>query len=81
MPDVPANGDPIGFDAHIKPLFTERDQQSMSFAFDLWSYDDVSRHADAILNALRAGKMPCDGAWPPAKIDAFRRWVDTGRSR
>ena len=26
----------------------------MSFAFDLWSHDDVSQHADAILARLRA---------------------------
>jgi hypothetical protein len=22
--------------------------------------------------------MPCDGAWPAAKIEAFQRWIDTG---
>jgi len=50
----------------------------MTFAFDLWSYDDVRAHADAIVTRLRNGSMPCDGAWPPAKIDVFARWVDTG---
>jgi hypothetical protein len=51
----------------------------MSVAFDLWSYDDVSEHADAILGRLRAGTMPCDGAWPELKIDVFQRWVDSGK--
>jgi hypothetical protein len=22
--------------------------------------------------------MPCDGAWPAAKIGVFKRWIDTG---
>jgi len=34
---------------HIKPLFRERDRQAMQSRFDLWSYDDVSRHAEVIL--------------------------------
>ena len=48
------------------------------FAFDLWSYDDVGQHAAAILERLRNGTMPCDGAWPKERIDAFTRWIDTG---
>jgi hypothetical protein len=50
----------------------------MRFAFDLWSYQDVSRHADAILGRLKAGTMPCDGAWAPEKIEAFERWIAAG---
>jgi hypothetical protein len=48
---------------------------------DLWSYDDVSQRADAIWGRLRAGTMPCDGAWSDAKVDVFQRWVDTGKTR
>jgi hypothetical protein len=77
--DLPAEGEPIGFDEHIKPLFRERDRQSMRFAFDLWSHDDVAEHADAILDRLKAGTMPCDGAWPSEGVDAFARWVDAGK--
>jgi CDGSH-type Zn-finger protein/truncated hemoglobin YjbI/ferredoxin len=66
------------FAAHIQPLFRAKDRQAMRFAFDLWSHDDVSRQADAILARLRAGTMPCDGAWPPERIDAFERWVAAG---
>ena len=50
----------------------------MRFAFDLWSHDDVSHQADAILAQLRAGTMPCDGAWPPERIDVFDRWIAAG---
>jgi len=50
----------------------------MTFVFDLWSYDDVRDHADAILARLRNGSMPCDGAWPAERIDVFQRWVDEG---
>ena len=34
----------------------------MRFVFDLWSYEDVSRNADAIAERLQDGSMPCDGA-------------------
>jgi hypothetical protein len=67
--------DPGDFETHIKPLFRERDRRAMQSRFDLWSYDDVSRHAQAILTRLQDGTMPCDGAWPPAQIDLFQRWV------
>jgi hypothetical protein len=30
----------------------------MRFAFDVWSHEDVSQHADAILAGLKAGTMP-----------------------
>jgi hypothetical protein len=43
----------------------------MQFAFDLWSYADVCTHANAILERLRNGSMPCDGAWPAERVDVF----------
>jgi hypothetical protein len=70
--------EPLSFEADIKPLFRERDRGSMEFAFDLWSYDDVSEYADAILDRLEAGTMPCDGAWPKAQVELFRRWIQSG---
>lgn len=76
---LPAVDEPVRFDDHVKGLFRSRDRQSMTFAFDLWSYEDVSQHADAILQRLRAGTMPCDGAWPESKIDVFQRWLDAGK--
>jgi truncated hemoglobin YjbI len=63
------------FEEHVKPLFRERDRGSMKFAFDLWSYEDVSANADAILARLREGSMPCDGAWPSEHITTFERWI------
>jgi hypothetical protein len=73
-----ATQDAISFEAHIKPLFRERDRESMEFAFDLWSHDDVAGNSDAILERLRDGTMPCDGAWPEEQIELFQSWVDAG---
>jgi hypothetical protein len=73
--------EPLSFETHVKPMFRERDRRSMEFAFDLWSHDDVSEHADAILARLRAGTMPCDGAWPQAQVDLFGRWAESGKPR
>jgi len=70
---------PAGFETHIKPMFRERDRQAMQSHFDLWSHDDVSQHADAILARLRDGTMPCDGSWPPAQVDLFQRWAESGK--
>ncbi len=56
------------------------DRQSMKFAFDLWSYADVKQHAGAILERLRNGSMPCDGAWSQERVDVFQRWVDSDLS-
>ena len=50
----------------------------MTFAFDLWAYDDVRAHADSILGRLRNGSMPCDGAWPDEQIALFERWIESG---
>ena len=52
----------------------------MRFAFDLWSHEDVAGHADAILDRLRAGTMPCDGAWPEDRVVVFQRWIDSGKA-
>ena len=70
--------DPTGFEADIKPLFREKDRQAMLRHFDLWSHDDVSRHAERILARLREGTMPCDRAWPQEQTDLFQRWAETG---
>jgi hypothetical protein len=70
---------PLSFEENIKPLFRERDRDSMRFAFDLWSRDDVSTHADAILERLEDGTMPCDGAWPAERLAVFRGWIDAGK--
>jgi hypothetical protein len=76
---MPGSDEPIGFEQHIKPLFRERDRDSMRASFDLWSLEDVSTHADAILDRVDAGTMPCDGAWPAERVAVFRRWIDAGK--
>lgn len=77
-PELPPPDVPLSFSAHIKPLFRNRDRDSMRFAFDLWAYEDVTAHADEILQRIRAGTMPCDGAWPTERADVLERWITTG---
>ncbi len=75
---LPGPDEAVSFAANIKPLFREHDRKSMAFAFDLWSQADVQAHAAEILDRLSNGTMPCDGAWPPGKIEVFRRWTESG---
>jgi hypothetical protein len=74
-PDSPAG---VSFEREVRPMFREKDRDSMLKAFDLWSYGDVQAHQDAILERLRDGTMPCDGAWPPEYVAVFQRWVSGG---
>jgi hypothetical protein len=78
---TPNAEEPLSFETDVKPMLRERDRSSMEFAFDLWSHDDVSEHADAILARLQAGTMPCDGGWPRSQVDLFQRWVESGKAR
>jgi Ferritin-like len=75
---LPGPGETVSFEANIKPLFREHDRTSMAFAFDLASHADVQAHAAGILDRLRNGTMPCDGAWPAEKIEVFQRWTESG---
>jgi hypothetical protein len=47
----------------------------MMAAFDLFDYEDVAEHADAIVGTLRSGQMPRDGAWPAAQVDKLQQWI------
>ena len=76
---TPAADQPVGFARDIKPLFRESDRDSMEFAFDLWDVDDVRSNADAILDRLQQGTMPCDGGWSPDKVELFGRWIASGK--
>jgi truncated hemoglobin YjbI len=76
---TPSPDEPLSYEKNVKPLFRERDRGSMKSAFDLWSYEDVSGNADAILAKLQDGSMPCDGAWPPEQVATFERWVAAGK--
>ena len=76
---MPPGDEPVSFVEHIKPLFRERDRQSMTFAFDLWDVDDVRSNAEAILDRLQEGTMPCDGGWSSDQVELFGRWIAGGK--
>jgi hypothetical protein len=76
---VPAADERVSFEEDIKPLFRPMDHESMAWAFDLASYDEVKQNATAILERLRDGSMPCDGEWPEEQVEQrFQRWTETG---
>jgi hypothetical protein len=75
QPDAPAG---LSFERDVRPLFRDKDRNSMLRAFDLWSHGDVQAHQDAILARLRNGTMPCDGAWPPDRVAVFQNWIADG---
>jgi CDGSH-type Zn-finger protein/truncated hemoglobin YjbI len=77
-PETPAPGEALSFERHVKGLFRVRDRGAMRFAFDLWSVADVRTHARAIEARLKAGTMPCDGAWPAERVSIFERWIAEG---
>jgi CDGSH-type Zn-finger protein/truncated hemoglobin YjbI len=77
---LPGPDEAVSFATHIKPMFRATDRNSMKFAFDLWALEDVTTQAGAILARLEAGTMPCDGAWPAERVEAFRRWVEGGKA-
>lgn len=76
---MPKAGQLIRIGEHIKRSSDSAAACRCSFAFDLWSHDDVSRHADAMLAQLRARTMPCDGLWPAARVDVLQRWIEDGK--
>jgi hypothetical protein len=72
-------GGGLSFERDIRPLFRGKDRDSMMAAFDLFDYEDVAEHADAIVGSVRSGQMPCDGAWPDADVDKLQHWIDAGK--
>ena len=74
----PGEGDKLSFARDIRPLFRDKDRDSMLAAFDLFDHMDVVEHADAIVGSLRSGQMPCDGAWPAAQVEKLQQWIDIG---
>ena len=67
------------FGRDIRPLFRDKDRESMMQAFDLFDFEDVAENADAIIGSLRSGQMPCDGAWPDGDVDKLQQWIDAGK--
>lgn len=78
MTGQPASTAALSFEHDVRPMFREKDRDSMLKALDLWSYSDVQAHQDAILERLSNGTMPCDGAWPPERVTVFQRWIASG---
>ena len=68
----------MSFATDIKPLFREQDRESMDFAFDLWSFEDVRANAGMILQRIEDGTMPCDEPWQDEKIQMLRDWIAAG---
>ena len=68
----------LSFETDIKSLFRDKDRQAMMFAFDLHEYAAVRDNATDILAMVESGDMPCDGAWTPDQVGAFRSWKDGG---
>ena len=81
IPTMPDTDQIVSFETHVKPMFRVSDRAGMKWAFDLWSYDDVSEHAEKILARVGAGTMPPDHAWPGDWVDLFSRWVEGGKAR
>jgi hypothetical protein len=75
MGDAP---DQVSFEMDIQPLFSQQDREGMQIMFDLWDLESVQEHADAILEQVEAGRMPCYGRWPPEQVAPFRRWKEGG---
>jgi hypothetical protein len=75
---VSTSAEPLSFERDIKPLFREGDRRAMTWAFDLWSHDDVARNSAAILERLKNGTMPCDRAWPSEQVGVFQEWAEAG---
>jgi hypothetical protein len=77
---------PTSFQSDIRPLFTERDVQAMSKAFNLASYEEVKANAAAIYDRIRGiggAVMPPppprgEGPWPQARIELFAQWIADG---
>lgn len=69
----------LGFAAHIRPLFRDRDIAAMKpNGVDLSSYEDVKKRAQDIYARLSAKEMPCDGSWSAENMERFKEWMERG---
>ena len=66
------------FANEVKQMFRDKDHSAMTFAFDLWDYDDVKENADDILSRVRNGDMPCDEPWTEDQVARFESWITGG---
>lgn len=78
MPDETAA---VSFKNDILPLFRQTDVTCMNpYGVILTDYKYMSDADNAanVYDQLDSGAMPKDGAWPPAKIQLFKQWMDGG---
>jgi hypothetical protein len=73
--------DELTYSHDIRPLFRNRDIACMVPRGKL--LNDViwmctPANAQHVLNAVSAGRMPPDAAWPPDKVALLKRWIDQG---
>ena len=66
------------FATDVRPLFRDKDVQSMKSMFDLSRYQDVKDNADGILATVENGSMPCDQTWSPEQIATLQAWISEG---
>ena len=73
-----SEGEAPSFEGDIRPLFREKDQRAMGYAFDLFAYEDVKENATNILERIEDGTMPCDIDWPDEHLAVLRAWIAEG---
>lgn len=78
MLTTPSEGSALSFERDIRPLFRAKDCNAMRRAFDVFEYDDVVRHADAIATSQKR-KNALRRTWPASQVDTFQRWIDSGK--
>src|SRR3954454_19487123 len=59
---------PISYATSIRPLFRDKDRNSMLNRFDLFKYEDVKVWAQRIYDQLSSQNMPCDNPWDDTKV-------------
>ena len=65
-------GDELSFARDIRPLFREKDRDSMMRAFDLPFRDPEAGPSGT------SGKV-LHGAWPASQVDKLQQWIDHGK--
>ena len=68
----------VSFAVDIRPMFRASDRLAAMGTFDLWSYDDVVRHAAPIAERIAEGSLPAEGPLTNAQVSVFDRWVVEG---
>lgn len=71
------------FELHILPLIRATDREHMQFAYDLWDYDQLVKHADDFATRVATDMPPVGigGPWPEEWVALFRRWMTMGFKR